>query len=74
MNDFVQLNQYATVIEAEMHATILREAGIAAIVQGPQAGIFGAGFSGWSVQGVTLLVPEDDYEEAMELIGEEPEE
>ena len=71
---FIKLSQYATVIEAEMHATMLREAGIAAIVQGPQAGMFGAGFSGWSVQGVTLLVPEHDYEEAMDLIGEELEE
>lgn len=71
MNKFIKLNHYPTTMEAELHANILREAGIAAIVQGPQAGIFGAGFSGWSVQGVTLLVSADDYEDALDLIGEE---
>lgn len=70
-NDFVAIQNYSTSTEAEMCAAILEEAGIAAILQGPQAGLFGAGFSGNSVQGVTLLVPEDRVEEALDLIGNE---
>lgn len=71
MADFVPIQNYQTASEAEMCAAILREAGIAAILQGPQAGIFGAGFIGASVEGVTLLVPEDQLENALELIGDE---
>ena len=70
MNDFVKVSHYATTAEAEMHAEILREAGIAAIIQGPQAGMFGAGFSGYSVQGVKLLVPESELARALELIDD----
>lgn len=68
MNDFVALQSYNTTAEAEMHAEILREAGIPAILQSPNQGIFGAGFSGFSGQGVTLLVPESELEHAAELI------
>lgn len=71
MSDFVPLKNYSTPAEAEMHAEILRAEGIAAIVQGPQPGIFGAGFAGLSIQGVTLLVPEDRFDEAFDLVGDE---
>jgi hypothetical protein len=74
MSEFMPLQNYSTSSEAEMNVQILREAGIAAILQGPQAGIFGAGFSGVSIQGVTLLVREEDVEEALELIGGDEEE
>jgi hypothetical protein len=69
--DFVALQNYSTSAEAEMHVELLREAGIQAYVQGPQPGIFGAGFSGASVQGVTLMVAAKDVQAAFELIGEE---
>lgn len=68
MNNFVELKSYSTTVEAEMHAEILREAGIPAILQSPNQGIFGAGFSGFSGQGVTLLVPDSELEHAAELI------
>jgi Putative prokaryotic signal transducing protein len=68
MNNFVVLQSYSTTVEAEMHAEILREAGIPAILQSPNQGIFGAGFSGFSGQGVTLLVPENELDHAAELI------
>ena len=74
MSEFVPIQNYQTPAEAEMCATILREAGIAAILQGPQAGIFGAGFSGATAQGVTLLVPEDQVENALDLIGDDEDE
>jgi hypothetical protein len=68
MSDFVAFSTYGSIVEAEMHAQILQDAGIPAIVQSPGQGIFGAGFSGLIVNGVTLLVPEADLERAAELI------
>ena len=68
MSDFVAFQNYGSPAEAEMHAEILRSADIVVIIQGQQTGIFGAGFAGTTVQGVTLLVPEDDLERALELI------
>jgi hypothetical protein len=70
MSDFVAFKTYSSTIEAEMHAGILHEAGIPAIVQSPGHGLFGAGFSGLMVHGVTLLVPEDQLEDAGELIDD----
>jgi hypothetical protein len=70
MSDFVAFKTYSSTIEAEMHAGILHEAGIPAIVQSPGHGMFGAGFSGLFVHGVTLLVPEDQLEDAGELIDD----
>ena len=70
MSSFVPFRNYRTVADAEMHAHILREADIATILQGPQPGIFGAGFAGASAEGVTLLVSEDQLELANELIGD----
>jgi hypothetical protein len=69
MGEFVVFQNYGSTVEAEMHAEILREAGIAAILQAPHQGIFGAGFSGSSVQGVTLMVREEDFDRAADLIG-----
>ena len=74
MSDFVAFKTYGSTIEAEMHAGILHEAGIPAIVQSPGHGLFGAGFSGLLAQGVTLLVPEDQLEDAGELIDDAEEE
>ena len=71
MSDFVVLQNYGTAAEAELNAELLRAAGVIALLQGPQQGIFGAGFSGLSIQGVTLLVPAADYERAAELIANE---
>jgi hypothetical protein len=68
MNSFVALRSYSTTVEAEMHAEILREAGIPAILQSPNQGIFGAGFSGFSGQGITLMVPENELDNAADLI------
>jgi len=69
--NFVALQNYGSTAEAEMCVELLREAGIQAYVQGPQSGIFGAGFSGASVQGVTLMVAAKDVEAASELLREE---
>ncbi len=71
MSDFVALQNYRLQAEAEMNAELLRAEGIPAFLQGPQPGIFGAGFSGQSVQGVTLMVPEEHAERAREILGAE---
>lgn len=68
MSDFVAFNTYSSTVEAEMHAQILENAGIPAIVQSPGQGMYGAGFSGIFVHGVTLLVAEEHLERAAELI------
>lgn len=71
MKGFEAVGNYSTRAEAEIYAEVLRENGITVILQGPQAGMFGGGFSGFSVQGVTLMVPEAEAERAAELIGDE---
>ena len=68
MGDFVAFRSYSSTVEAEMHAEILRDAGIAVLIQSPDIGIFGAGASGNFVHGVTLMVSEGDFEQAAELI------
>jgi hypothetical protein len=69
MSDFVTLQNYSTSAEAEFNAELLRADGVVVLLQGPQQGIFGAGFSGLSVHGVTLMVPAADYDRALELIS-----
>ncbi len=71
MKGFVALRNFGTSMEADLYAEVLRENGIGVLLQGPQAGMFGAGFSGASVQGVTLLVAEADAARAAVLIGGE---
>ncbi len=70
MSDFVAFKTYSSTVEAEMHAGILHDAGIPAIVQSPGHGMFGAGFSGLFVHGVTLLVPADRLDDAGDLIDD----
>lgn len=69
MSGFAILKNYGTVLEAELHADLLRQAGIPAMLQGPQSGMFGAGFSGASAQGVTLMVPANHLARAREVLG-----
>ncbi|MFO7260516.1 MAG: DUF2007 domain-containing protein [bacterium] len=74
MSDWVKLRNYASRAEADFHAGLLRGEGIPVLLQGPDIGIFGGGFGGMSVQGVTLLVPAADLDHALEVLGlDEPE-
>jgi hypothetical protein len=69
MSDFVALQNYSNSAEAEFNAELLRADGVVVLLQSPQQGMFGAGFSGTSVHGVTLMVPAADYDRALELIS-----
>ena len=69
MSGWAKVRNYASRAEADFHAELLRAAGIPVLLQGPDIGLFGGGFSGMSVQGVTLLVPAGDLDHALELLG-----
>lgn len=71
MSIFVAVHDYGTSAEAEMQAEILRAAGIPAVLQGPQAGFYGPGFSGASVQGISLMVPAELANEARFLLRDD---
>ena len=53
---------------AEMARQLLETAGIPVAVLNDRTGIFGPGFAGASHLGVTVLVPGDRLEEAIELL------
>lgn len=57
MSDWVQLTTFSTGFEADFAQQSLTEAEIPCLVQGNQAGIFGAGFKGPVIGGITLYVP-----------------
>jgi hypothetical protein len=60
---WVVVAEYGAVLEADFAAATLQEAGIPARVTGAHLGIFGAGYQGYSMHGVKVLVPwhrEDD--------------
>jgi hypothetical protein len=66
--------EYGTVFEADFAAATLEEAGIPARVTGAHLGIFGAGYQGYSMFGVRVMVPwhrEDDARRVLD--GLEPE-
>ena len=65
------LRNYPNRVEAEFDQERLQQAGIPVLLQGPEAGIFGGGFSGASPFGVELSVPDNRVEEARALIAPE---
>lgn len=69
MKEWVKLKQYAALFEAEMDQQLLEQSGIPVLVKGPITGVFGPGFAGATVEGVTLLVPDDQVDAARELLG-----
>ncbi|HET9983801.1 MAG TPA: hypothetical protein VFQ38_09450 [Longimicrobiales bacterium] len=66
---WVKLREYAGQLEAALDLGVLEEAGIPTLVQGPEVGIFGPGFAGATARGVSILVPVDQLEAALELVG-----
>lgn len=61
---------FGTVLEAEFAAATLQEAGIPARVHGAHVGIWGAGYQGPSMYGVSVVVPRMRLEEAKTLLGD----
>lgn len=70
---WVEVGKFGAVYEAEIAVAALESAGIPAHVgSGAHAGIFGAGWQGFSPGGVAVLVPSDRVEEAREMLQDEP--
>jgi len=72
--------EFGSVFEADFAAATLEVAGIPARVTGAHLGIFGAGYQGYSMFGVRVMVPwhrEDDARHVLEGLspeGDHPEE
>jgi hypothetical protein len=63
MEPWVVVAEFGAVLEADFAAATLEEAGIPARVTGAHLGVFGAGYQGYSMFGVRVMVPwhrEDD--------------
>ncbi len=66
---WVIVAEFGAVLEADFAAATLEEAGIPARVTGAHLGIFGAGYQGYSMHGVKVMVPwhrEDDARRILE--------
>lgn len=63
------LSRFGARFEADLQVALLEGAGIPVLVRGAETGIFGPGFAGATASGVTVLVPEDSFERAREVIG-----
>jgi hypothetical protein len=66
---WVVVAEFGAVLEADFAAATLQEAGIPARVTGAHLGIFGAGYQGYSMFGVRVMVPwhrEDDARHVLE--------
>ena len=66
---WVVVAEFGAVLEADFAAATLQEAGIPARVTGAHLGIFGAGYQGYSMHGVKVMVPwhrEDDARRILE--------
>jgi hypothetical protein len=71
MSDWKTLKEYAMMFEAELDKGLLEQSDIPVLLKGPLTGAFGPGFAGATAQGVTLLVPGDRYDEALELLADD---
>jgi hypothetical protein len=54
---WVVVAEFGAVLEADFAAATLEEAGIPARVTGAHLGVFGAGYQGYSMFGVRVMVP-----------------
>jgi hypothetical protein len=71
---WVVVAEYGAVFEADFAAATLEEAGIPARVTGAHLGIFGAGYQGYSMFGVKVMVPwhrEDDARRVLDGLAPE---
>lgn len=68
MSDWVELATFGTGFEADLAQQSLTEAEIPCLMRGNQAGIFGAGFQGPVMGGITLYVPASAMETARDLL------
>lgn len=68
MSDWVELATFGTGFEADIAQQSLTEAEIPCLMRGNQAGIFGAGFQGPVMGGITLYVPASAIEAARDLL------
>jgi hypothetical protein len=67
---FVPLAEFANGFDADMARERLEAEDIPVLVKALQGGMFGAGFLGPSVGGVTLYVPSPELERARALLND----
>ena len=67
----IKLTNFATALEADIFVEQLKSAGIDAVSRGVDiTGIFGPGFQGATARGVDVLVPQEQADEARELLAD----
>lgn len=67
----IKLANFATALEADIVVERLKSAGVAAVSRGVDiTGIFGPGFQGATAKGVDVLVPEEQVDEAREVLDD----
>ena len=70
MSGWIRVKEYGALFEAELAQQMLEQSDIPVMLKGPITGAFGPGFSGPTAQGVTLLVPGEHYDRAIEILND----
>lgn len=68
-DSWTQIASYGSGIEADMACATLQSAGIPFRLKGDRAGVFGLTFQGTLAQGLALMVPAAQADEARDLLG-----
>lgn len=66
--NWILLHEYPSTVEADMAAARLRDAGLHVLTNSPVTGVFGPGYSGPVMQGVRLLVPAHELNQARQAL------
>lgn len=67
-DDFVEIARFSSRMEAEVYGHALDQLEIPFLIQGNDVGIFGPGMTGFTPNGVGLLVPESRLPEVEEVL------
>jgi hypothetical protein len=67
---WVRIRSFNSTFEAEQAQMVLAAEDIPALIQGNSVGMFGAGFQGMVVGGISLSVPSPVVEDAEELLSD----
>ena len=71
-DDWALLQEYGSLLEANLDLGSLELENVPTLVRGLEPGIWGPGFNGLTLRGVSVFVPASLLDYARDLIGQEP--
>ena len=71
-DDWALLQEYGSLLEANLDLGALELENVPTMVRGLEPGIWGPGFNGLTLRGVSVFVPSSLLDYARDLIGQDP--